>query len=78
MAETGVAAMAGGVLVPRKEKMTATEQRDRHTNAENSLANLGAEWSKQPILCPGALLGTHGFPYSLPPCYHYLPSYVCP
>lgn len=30
MAETGVAAMAGGVLVPRKEKMIATEQRQAH------------------------------------------------
>lgn len=29
MAVTGVAAMAGGVLVPRKEKMTATEQRGK-------------------------------------------------
>ena len=53
MAETGVAAMAGGVLVPRKENMTATEQRGRHTDAEKIWGvRWGAEWSRRPFSGP--------------------------
>lgn len=49
MAETGVAAMAGGVLVPGEEKTAETGQRSRytHTEAEKQSASLEVEGRKQ-------------------------------